>query len=367
MKVSEIIIALEQWAPPALQEDYDNAGLITGSAEWPCSGALVCLDVTTEVLQEAKAKNCNLVVAHHPIIFKGLKKITGTTYVEQLVIEAIKNDIAIYALHTNLDNLLQGVNGKIASLLGLQNIAVLEARPNQLKKLYTFVPAAQADEVRNALFAAGAGHIGNYSECSFSVSGTGTFKAGQGTHAFVGQQGLQHQETELKLEVVFAAWLQQQVVQALLKAHPYEEVAYDIVTLENKYAETGSGVVGVLPAPQHEEEFLGKLLDVFKVPVVRHTALCGKPVERVAICGGAGSFLISKALAANADIYITADMKYHDFFDAAGKMVIADVGHYESEQYTCDLILSFLQQKFPTFASLKTSVVTNPVQYYTGR
>lgn len=367
MKLSEIITALEQWAPTSLQEDYDNAGLITGNPEWPCSGALVCLDVTAGVLQEARAKNCNLIVAHHPIVFKGLKKITGRSYVEQLVIEAIKNDIAIYAVHTNLDNLLQGVNGKIASLLGLQNIAVLEARPNQLKKLYTFVPAAHADEVRNALFAAGAGHIGNYSECSFSVSGTGTFKPGPGTHTFIGQEGLQHQETELKLEVVLPAWLQQQVVQALLKAHPYEEVAYDIISIENKDAATGSGLVGVLQAPLAEEEFLGKLLHVFKVPVVRHTALRGQAIERVAICGGAGSFLISKALAAKADVYITADIKYHEFFDAAGKMVIADVGHYESEQYTCDLILSFLQQKFPTFASLKTSVVTNPVQYYTGR
>ncbi|MFM2363044.1 MAG: hypothetical protein RLZZ316_1946 [Bacteroidota bacterium] len=366
MKISEIITALEQWAPPVLQEDYDNAGLITGSSLWHCNGVLVCLDITAAVLQEAKTTNCNLIVVHHPIIFKGLKKITGRTYIEKLVIDAIKNDIAIYAIHTNLDNVLHGVNGKIAALLGLKNISVLAARSNQLKKLFSFVPVAQASQVRAAVFAAGAGHIGNYSECSFNANGTGTFKAGASTQPYVGKHGLLHEEDEIKIEVVFPAWIEQQVVAALLKSHPYEEATYDIIVLENNHAQIGSGVVGVLPSPLSEPLFLDMLLEIFKVPVVRHTALMGRPIERVAVCGGAGSFLISKALAEGADVYITADMKYHDFFDAAGNMLIADVGHYESEQYTCDLILSFLQEKFPTFASLKTSVVTNPVKYYTG-
>jgi dinuclear metal center YbgI/SA1388 family protein len=364
MKINEIINCLEKLAHPSLQEGYDNAGLITGNAATICSGIICTLDATEAVIHEAIEKKCNLVVAHHPIVFSGLKKINGKNYVERTIIAAIKNDIAIYAIHTNLDNILSGVNGTIAAKLGLQNITTLAPKDNLLKKLYTFVPIAYAEKVRNALFEAGAGDISRYSECSFSNTGIGTFKAGAGAHPFVGEQGMRHVEEEMKLEVIFPTWLQPQIIAALKKAHPYEEVAYDIVSLTNSFAETGSGVIGYLPAPMQEKEFLLWLKTVFQVPVVRHTAFTGKPIQKVGVCGGAGSFLTFKALGAGADAFITADLKYHEFFDADGGLLLADVGHYESEQFTIELLQEYLAQNFPTFAVLKTGLKTNPVLYF---
>jgi len=363
MKIANIISFFESKAHPSLQEQYDNAGLITGNAGWECSGIICSLDVTEEVIQEAIEKKCNLIVAHHPIIFSGLKKINGKNYVEKTIIAAIKNDIAIYAIHTNLDNIIGGVSGKMAAMLGLKNSTALSTKENTLKKLSTFVPLDKAAQVRNALFAAGAGHIGNYSEASFNTEGTGTFKAGPGANPFVGEKGIQHQEKEIKIEVIFPYYLESGVLAALVAAHPYEEVAYDVVSLSNANQNIGSGVIGYLENPMEEKQFLEKLKEVFRVPVVRHTVLLGKPITKVALCGGAGSFLISKALAAGADVYITADIKYHEFFDANNRMLLADIGHYESEQFTINLLQEILEQKFPTFAVLKTAVKTNPVYY----
>jgi dinuclear metal center YbgI/SA1388 family protein len=364
MKISEIIEYLESIAPPAFQESYDNAGLLTGMKGWECSGALVTLDATEEVIMEAKNRNCNLVIAHHPIIFRGLKKITGKNYVERAVIAAIKNDIAIYAIHTNLDNVLQGVSGKMAGLLGLQNTSILHYRENTLKKLFTFVPIESAEDVRKAIFEAGGGNIGKYSQCSFNMDGTGTFMAKEGADPYIGEIGKPTSTKEMKIEVVFPHYQEAAVVNAMLKAHPYEEVAYDVVALSNFYQYAGSGVVGNLPEPMEEKAFLSRLKEVFGLAVVRHTPLLNRPVKRVALCGGAGSFLISNALAANADVYVTADVKYHEFFDADGRMVIADIGHFESEQFTIDLLYDLLVQKFLTFAVLKSGVKTNPVNYF---
>jgi len=364
MKIKEIVSFLEQVAPPQLQESYDNAGLLTGDTAWECSGAIVALDATEDVVQEAVEKKCNLIIAHHPIIFGGLKKITGRSYVERTVITAIKNDIAIYAIHTNLDNILDGVNGKIADMLGLVNRRILLPKSNTLKKLFVFVPAAHANNVRDAVFTAGAGHIGNYSECSFNTGGSGTFTAGEGAAPFSGTIGEQHTENEIKIEVVFQSWLQSAVVKAMLQAHPYEEVAYDIVSLDNGWAAAGSGLVGELPVAQAETEFLSLLKTAFNLSIVKHTKLTGRPVKKVALCGGAGSFLTKTALASGADFYVTADVKYHEFFDAEGGMVLADIGHYESEQYSISLLFDILKQKYPTFAVLKTGINTNPVQYF---
>jgi dinuclear metal center YbgI/SA1388 family protein len=364
MRIAEIISFLDSLAPPSLQEPYDNAGLITGQAAWDCTGIICSLDATEEVIKEAIAKKCNLVVAHHPIVFGGLKKITGKNYVEKTIITAIKNDIAIYAIHTNLDNVITGVNGKIAAMLNLQQVSILAAKENTLKKLFTFVPVDKAAEVRQALFAAGGGHVGNYSECSFNVEGTGTFTAGPGTNPYVGENGEQHNEKEMKIELVFPSFLQHQLIAVLKAAHPYEEVAFDVVELANQHSATGSGIIGELAEPLDEEFFLASLKKIFGVPIIRHTAFINKPIKRVALCGGAGSFLISKALAAGADAFITADMKYHEFFDANGRMLIADIGHYESEQFTINLLQEVLEQKFPTFAVLKTGVKTNPVHYF---
>lgn len=364
MKIKEVIVSLESLAPPALQEGYDNAGLLTGDENWDCSGILISLDATTDVIDEAIKKNCNLIISHHPIIFSGLKKITGKNYVQKAVIKAIKNDIALYAIHTNLDNVINGVNGKIAAMLGLKNISVLAAKENQLKKLYTFVPVDNADNVRQAIFDAGAGHIGNYEECSFNADGFGTFKGGSNTDPYVGKPGELHTENELKIEVIFPFWLENRIIKNLLLAHPYEEVAYDIVSLDNRLVSIGSGVIGEPNEPASEDSFLKLLKEKFRLQVIRHTQLLSKPIHKVAVCGGAGSFLISSALASGADIFITSDIKYHEFFDANDKMIIADIGHYESEQFTINLLQEFLEQKFPTFAVLKTEVNTNPVRYF---
>jgi len=364
MKIAEIISFLEELAHPSLQESYDNSGLITGNAGWNCSGIIISLDATEEVVNEAISKKCNLIVAHHPIVFSGLKKINGKNYVEKTVIAAIKNDIAIYAIHTNLDNVLHGVNGKMAELLGLTNCSVLSPKNNMLKKLFTFVPAAQAEQVRNAIFEAGAGHIGNYSEVSFNAPGFGTFKAGDGANPFVGKLGERHSEEEIKMEIIFPAFLENGIISAIKAVHPYEEVAYDCVSLSNQNSGIGSGLIGDLKDEIDEAGFLKLVGQIFKTPVIRHTELRGKKVKKVAVCGGAGSFLVGAAIVAGADFYITADMKYHEFFDANGRIVIADIGHYESEQYTIDLLKEVLEQKFPTFAVLKTGVATNPVRYF---
>ncbi len=364
MKIAEILATLESLAPPSLQESYDNTGLITGSPDWTCSGILCSLDATEEVIIEARSRGCNLVVAHHPIVFGGLKKINGKNYVEQTIIRAIKEDIAIYAIHTNLDNVLDGVNGKIAEMLGLGKQQILSEKEGTLKKIYTFVPQAHAEKVRTALFEAGAGQIGNYSECSFNVEGTGTFKAGEGAEPFVGKLHERHSENEIRVELVFPSHLQGPMIKALKAAHPYEEVAFDVVALSNPHPGIGSGLIGELPEALSEQAFLQKVRTIFGTPVIRHTALLGRPIKKVAVCGGAGSFLIAKALAKGADAYLTADLKYHEFFDANGRLLLADVGHYESEQYTIGLLAGVLAKKFPTFAVLKTEVETNPVRYF---
>jgi len=365
MKIIDIISAIEVFAAPELQEEYDNAGLITGSPSWNCSGALCTLDVTMEVIKEAKAKNCNLIVAHHPIIFRGLKRINGKNYVEQVIIEAIKNDIAIYAAHTNLDNVVLGVNGMIAKKIGLQSTTILQPKNKMLRRLITFAPVDKAEEVRQAVFAAGAGHIGKYSECSFNSHGTGTFKAEKGADPYVGEIGKQHQEHETKIEIVYPFYLEAQVVKALVDNHPYEEVAYDIFTMGNVHFGIGAGIIGELETPVEETAFLKLLKDRFQAQGIRHTALLGRPVKKVAVCGGAGSFLIKRAIQQGADVYVTADVKYHEFFDAEDRLVLADIGHYESEQFTVELLHDLLVKKFPTFAVLKTSVNTNPVKYFT--
>ncbi|MFZ1305661.1 MAG: Nif3-like dinuclear metal center hexameric protein, partial [Ferruginibacter sp.] len=336
MKIQEIISFLESVAPPSLQESYDNAGLITGNNSWDCTGIITTLDATEAVVLEAIEKKCNLIVAHHPIIFGGLRKITSKNYVEQTIITAIKNDIAIYAIHTNLDNVLQGVNAAMAVKLGLINRKVLQPKNDTLKKLYTFVPVEFAENVRSAIFNAGGGHISNYSECSFNTAGQGTFKPGEGTNPFSGKRGIRHTEDEIKMEMIFPAWQEQAIVKALIAAHPYEEVAYDMVALDNQNQQVGSGLVGELPQPLSETALLGLLKEKFNLSVIRHTPLLDRPVTKIALCGGAGSFLIGAAAASGAGFYITGDIKYHEFFDANNRLVVADIGHFESEQYTID-------------------------------
>ncbi|SEV97935.1 dinuclear metal center protein, YbgI/SA1388 family [Chitinophaga sp. YR573] len=363
MKIRDITNAIAAFAPLQYQESYDNAGLLFGNAGWEVTGVLLTLDATEAVIEEAIEKGCNLVVAHHPIVFGGLKKINGSNYVERVAIKAIKNDIAVYAAHTNLDNVRNGVSDIMASKLQLTDCRVLDPKRELLGKLYTFVPHAQAEQVLNALFTAGAGHIGNYSEASFNVTGTGTYKAEEGAQPYIGQVGQRHLEPETKLEVIFPLYLESRVIQALLESHPYEEVAYDVVKLGNVNKEVGSGLIGNLPQPMDELAFLQLVKEQFHTGCVRYTPLRGKPIQKVALCGGAGSYLLKKAMAAGADAYISADFKYHEFFDADNQIVIADVGHFESEQFTVELFYHILTEKFRNFAPLKSTIRTNPVNY----
>jgi dinuclear metal center YbgI/SA1388 family protein len=309
-------------------------------------------------------KGCELIISHHPIVFKGLKKFTGKSYVERVVIKAIKNEIALYAIHTNLDNVSEGVNFKIADKLGLHDCSILSPKSGMLKKLVTFCPLEQADKVRSALFEAGAGSIGNYSDCSFNLAGYGTFKAGERTHPFAGEQGELHREEEIRIETIFPANLEKKLLVALFTAHPYEEVAYDIYGLSNSFASVGPGAIGNTSIGFTEAGFLSHLKEKMQVTVVRHTALRNKKVRRVAVCGGAGGFLLQQAINAGADFFITADYKYHEFFDADGKIVIADIGHFESEQFTQELLLEIIRKKFPTFAVRLTEQNTNPINYF---
>jgi len=364
MTISSIISVLEKKAPLPLQEDYDNAGLITGNKNWECKGVLVSLDTTEEIVEEAISQNINFIVAHHPIVFKGLKKFSGDSYVERALIKAIKNDIAIYAIHTNLDNILDGVNGMIADKLGLINRSILLPKNGFLEKLLVYVPSDYVEKVENALFDAGAGNIGNYSECSFVSEGIGSFKPGEGSNPFTGEIGVKFRENEKKIEVVYPKWLRNPVYVALKNAHPYEEVAYEISSISNPYQQIGSGLTGELEQPMEVAAFLKLLGGIFNQKCIKHTASTGKTIKKVAICGGAGSFLTGNAIASGADIFVTADVKYHEFFDADGRIILADIGHFESEQYTIDLICDVLRQNFPTFAVLKTKVNTNPVHYF---
>ena len=365
MKVGDIVTYLESLAPPIYQEHYDNSGLITGSKDQEVSKVLVCLDSVEPVLDEAIRQNANLIIAHHPIVFSGLKSLTGKNYVERILIKAIKNDIAIYAIHTNLDNVIAGVNSEICARIGLVEPKILSPKSELLNKLVVFVPNDNLNEVRDAMFQAGAGNIGDYSEASFNSKGTGTFKPGVHTNPKIGKSGGPRESVEeTKIEVLLEPHQLGSVLKAMHNAHPYEEVAYDIIPLDNSLLEVGSGMIGELETPMETTLFLRQLKDIFKCSVIRHTDLVKKTIATVAVCGGSGSFLLSKAIQQKADIFITGDFKYHEFFDADNQIVIADIGHYESEQYTSDLIVRKLSEKFPNFAFLLTEVDTNPVKYF---
>jgi dinuclear metal center YbgI/SA1388 family protein len=364
MKTLDIINFLETVAPMSLQESYDNAGLIYGSPESECTGVLVCLDVTEAVIDEAVRLKINLVIAHHPLVFKGMKKLNPDRGVSKVLVKAVKNDISIYAIHTNLDNIVSGVNNKIADKLGLGDCKILVRKEGLLKKLVCYVPVTHLETLQQTLFSAGAGQIGRYSECSFAGRGEGTFKAGEGAAPYTGAVGTRHTEEEMRLEVVFSAWQQNNVLSAMRRSHPYEEIAFDILNLDNLHDEVGSGLIGLLPEPMATDVFLSLVKERFDAPVIRFSPLTGKLIQKVAVCGGAGSFLIPNAIAAGADLFLTADLKYHDFFEADGRIVLADMGHFESEQFTQELLFDLLKQKFPNFAVLKTGVATNPVNYF---
>jgi dinuclear metal center YbgI/SA1388 family protein len=363
LKVRDIVSAIEEMAPLSYQESYDNAGLIVGCPQDEVTGVLICLDVVEKVVEEAKAKGANLIIAHHPIVFKGLKRFNGNNYVERTVMAAIREGIAIYAAHTNLDAVQGGVNSRICEKLGLEDPRVLSPIEGDLKKLVTFIPTDHAEMVRNALFDAGAGCIGNYDSCSYNLEGTGSFRGGENTQPFVGKQGVVHLEPEVRVETIFPRHLQGKVLSALQDAHPYEEVAYDIYSLDNANTQVGIGMVGELSEPMDTMDFLSKVKVVFEAGVVRYTSIVKPQISRVAVCGGSGSFLLKNAIAAQADIFITGDFKYHEFFDAEDRIVIADIGHFESEQFTKEIFYERVTKKFPNFAVLMSEINSNPINY----
>ncbi len=362
--IAEITNYLEHIAPLSYQESYDNCGLITGNKSMEAKGALVALDCTEQVIDEAIETGCNLVIAHHPIVFKGLKKFTGSNYVERTILKAIKNDIAIYAIHTNLDNVHNGVNQKICNKLGLSNNQILSPKTDLLKKLVTFIPLHNFEAVSKALFEAGAGHIGNYSETGFSLKGEGSFRGNEHSNPTIGAQGKLEKVEEIRFETIFPAHIQHKVLHALHSSHPYEEVAYDIYPLANALNTVGSGMIGELETAMEETQFLSLIKEKLSASCIRHTHLQGRKVKKVAVCGGSGSFLLKNVIISGADFFITSDFKYHEFFDAERKIVIADIGHYESEQFTKDLLLDLLMEKFPTFAARLCKTNTNPINYF---
>tara|TARA_B100000925_G_scaffold208812_1_gene159057 strand:- start:7126 stop:8217 length:1092 start_codon:yes stop_codon:yes gene_type:complete len=363
MRIGQIIEALEQWAPPELQESYDNSGLIVGNTNWESTGVLVALDCLESVVDEAIAKSVNLIVAHHPIVFAGLKRFNGRSYIERVVMKAIKHDVAIYAIHTNLDNILWGVNAKVMEVLDIKDHAILSPMKDALKKFEVYVPIEHVEALEQAIFEAGGGKVRSYDECSFRTDGTGSFKGTAGTQPFIGEEGKREFVEEAKLEFIVPIYAASAVESAARAVHPYEEMAYQWLSVGNAATHFGAGAVGDLPKKLGFEEFLKKVKTVFDT-TIRYTSPVDGVVKKVAVCGGAGSFLLGAAMASGADVFITADFKYHQFFDADGKISILDVGHFESEQFTIDLIADFIEKNFPKFAVLKTEVNTNPIQYY---
>lgn len=363
-KIKDIISYLEGIAPREYQESYDNSGLITGNSQNEVTGVLITLDSTEAVINEAISKKCNLVIAHHPIIFKGLKQITGKNYVERTIIKAIKHDIAIYAIHTNLDNILNGVNQKIANKLELQNLKILQPKTSTLSKLVTLCPKPNSASVTQALHQAGTGHIGNYDQCSFKTEGIGFFRPNDISTPHIGKKGVSESVTEDRIEVILPTHLQHQVLAALNEFHPYEEVPYYLSEIVNQHQEVGAGMIGELNNPMKTNEFLNFLKEKMQLKIIRHTAPIQEHVRKIALCGGSGSFLLSQAIRQQADIFITSDFKYHEFFDAENHLMIADIGHYESEVFTKELIFDFLSKKFTKFAHNLSEINTNPISYF---
>ena len=363
MKISQITGVLEDFAPLSLQESFDNSGLQVGDISQKLKGILLCLDVTEEVLEEAMDLDCNLIISHHPLLFKPLKKLTGKSYIERCIIKACKNDLVIYAAHTNLDNVYGGVNFYLAEKIGLQNVRILSPQKGNLLKLVTFVPEIQAEAVRNALFNAGAGCIGNYDSCSFNASGFGTFRAGEQANPFTGNIHELHTEPEVRIETIIPAQKKSAILRELLATHPYEEPAYDFYTLENTWNGAGSGVVGELAYPEEELLFLERLKAIFKLKTVNHSPLTGKKIREVALCGGSGAFLIPNAMDYGADVFITGEAKYNDYYDVENRILLAVIGHYESEILTKELFYNIITKKITNFAVHFSTVNSNPVNY----
>ncbi|MEM5564098.1 Nif3-like dinuclear metal center hexameric protein [Psychroserpens sp. AS72] len=363
MVVQDVINHLEALAPLYYAEDFDNVGLLVGDINTTVSGVLVTLDTIESVVDEAIEKNCNLIVSFHPIIFKGLKSLTGKDYVERTVLKAIKNDIAIYAIHTALDNAIKGVNDIICNTLGLENKKILIPQKGTIKKLTTYVPLGNANTLRSQLFKAGAGNIGNYDNCSFNTEGVGTYRGNENSNPTLGKKGELHEEKEIQISVTFNTHIESKLLKTLFEHHPYEEVAFEVTTLDNYNQNIGMGMVGELKNAQDTVKFLAFVKEKMNVPFIKHSEISKNKIKKVAVLGGSGSFAISAAKRAGADVFITADLKYHDFFSAEKEIILADIGHYESEQFTKNFLVEYLSKKITNFAVVLSTTNSNPVKY----
>ena len=364
MTIQKVITEIEKHIAISQAEDFDNVGLLCGLPERNVSGILVCHDALENIVEEAIHRNCNLIVCFHPIIFSGLKSLTGKNYVERAVLKAIENKVAIYAIHTAFDNDFHGVNAGICNLLGLKNLKILQPKKDNLKQLNVYVPNDHSENVKEALFSAGAGNIGFYDECSFKIEGKGTFRPIEGSSPFSGEQNIRENADEAMISVIFESFKQNQIVAAMKAAHPYEEVAHQIYQLENDNQYSGLGMYGEFETEVDENYFLNLVKEKFNLNIIKHSDLNNKKIRRVGVLGGSGASGIKAALSKKCDAYLTGDLKYHDYFLAESKMLICDIGHYESEQLVSQQLFEILSQKFSTFAVLKSSEKTNPVNYF---
>ena len=363
MKLKEFCSFLDSAVPLSFQEGYDNSGLQVGLPDKEINSGLITLDVTGEVLDEAGYAGCDIIISHHPLIFNGIKRLSGQSFTEKILLKAIKQDIAIYSAHTNLDVMQNGVSRKMAEKLNLKDIKVLSPLKKRVLKLVTYIPEKHFDKVKEAIFASGAGVTGNYDNCSFFVTGTGSFRGGENSNPFVGEKGKIHFEKEIRFETVFFSHLKDKIINALLEAHPYEEVAYDIYQLENENINIGSGCTGVFSEQIEEMDFLKLVSSVFNARGIRYSKLTGNKIRKVAVCGGAGISLLNDAIVSGSDAFVTADVKYHGFFETENKILLADIGHYESEKFSAEILYDLIIKKFPTFALRFSEINTNPINY----
>jgi dinuclear metal center YbgI/SA1388 family protein len=363
MKLKDLCYYLDSAVPLSFQEDYDNSGLQVGLPEREITSAIITIDVTEEVLNEAISEKCDIIISHHPLIFNGIKKITGRTFTERIINKAVKHDIAIYSSHTNLDIFNTGVSRKMAEKLALREIKVLSPLKNRLLKLVTYIPESHLKIVSEAIFEAGAGVTGNYDRCAFTTTGTGSFRGNEFSRPFVGEAGKMHFEKEIRFETVLFSHLKERVIRTLLEIHPYEEVAYDIYMLDNDNGEVGLGCVGQLSDPIGAGDFLNLVASVFESKGLRYSKPVSESVRKVALCGGSGISLLNVAVASGADVFITADIKYHNFFDADNKILLVDVGHFESEKFSTEILYDLIIKKFPKFAVRFSETNTNPINY----
>jgi dinuclear metal center YbgI/SA1388 family protein len=368
--IRDIADALEQWAPPGSAQSYDNVGLQVGDASRSVERAVLALDCTPAVVEEAERQGAELIITHHPLLFQPLSAVTTDDYESAVALRLAEAGIALYSAHTNLDAAPGGVSFALAKRLGLTDVGFLDGFDETLYKLATFVPADHFDAVRSALADAGAGRIGDYEACAFAHEGTGFFRPGDAANPHIGTAGGDLESAdEVKLEVEVARWDLGGVLGALQDAHPYEEVAYDVYPVQQKNSRAGLGAVGRLASPESLSDFLGRVADRLDAGSLRYAGPDEATVERVAVCGGAGSDFVGQALAAGADAYVTADVKYHEFFEALGpdgvpQLAFIDAGHYETEALTEALLRDWLADRFNDVDWQRTGVRTSPMQTF---